>query len=94
MKKNPFSIFNVNEFKKWMDSSTQNESGESLIGVSVGSKISFKKLKAMSEAIDNERAVLEFHKNGGIILEENEDILTIKTSKGSLKLSKIHIVIN
>jgi hypothetical protein len=94
MKRDTFNIFNLNEFKKWMESSTQDKSGESLIGVSVGSKVSFKKLKNVSEALDNERAIIEFHKNGGTILEAEEDIVTIKTTKGCLKLDKSYIVFN
>lgn len=97
MKKDPFSIFNVNEFKKWMENSNTTDkvdSNQSLIGLNVTSKVSFKKLKSVSEILDNERAVMEFHKNGGVILEEEEKLLTIKTDKGSIKLHRSYAVVN
>ena len=94
MKRDPFSIFNVNEFKKWMESSTHDRTDKSLIGVGVGSKVSFKKLKVVAEVLDNERAIIEFHKNGGTILEEDEESVIIKTIKGSLKIQKSYIVVN
>lgn len=97
MRNDPFSIFNVNEFKKWMESSnsTDNvESNKSMVGLNVTSKVSFKKLKSVSEALDNERAIMEFHKNGGTILEEEDKLLTIKTNKGSIKLHRSYTVVN
>jgi len=93
MKRDPFSIFNVNEFEKWMQDSTPPKL-ESTIGATVTSKVSFKKLRVVSEALDNEKAIIEFHRNGGTILEEDKDMLTIKTKKGSFKVSKSYININ
>jgi len=90
MKKDPFKIFNVNEFKRWMESS-EPSSPSKLLGLSAVPKVTFKKLKEISEVLDNEKAIMEFHKNGGVVLEEENDLLMIRTKKGCLKIDKLHV---
>ena len=94
MRKNPFKIFNVNEFKKWMEDSSEDTTSKSAIGCSVSSNISFKKLKIVSEVLDCEKALIEFHKKGGVVIEEDGKQITVKTKKGCLKIERSHTSIN
>jgi len=94
MSKDPFKIFNVNEFKKWMESSSGETKEESMMGRSVSSNISFKRLKLVSEILDCEKALVEFHKKGGIVIEEEGKQVTIKTRKGCLKIERSYTSIN
>lgn len=92
MKKDPFNLFDVNEFKKWMKNSHKEEN--SLVGMNVESKVSVKKLLCVSEFYDEEnkkKIAHDFSSNGGIILEENDGkTLKIETKKGIIEIHKMY----
>lgn len=91
MKKDPFNLFDVNEFKKWMKNSQKEDSS---VGMSVESKVSVKKLLHVSEFYDEEnkkKIAHEFLSNGGVILEEIDGkTLKIETKKGIIEIHKIY----
>lgn len=93
--KDPFGIFNLSEFKKWVDESNDKKPIDNFIGSLVESKISFKKLLDVSETIEgNSKKVLkEFVLNGGNVIDKNENTLLIENKKGKFELHKMYIKI-
>lgn len=91
--KDPFRIFNLNEFKKWMEESKNNESKDGLVGSRVESKVSTKKLMEVCEVLegDEKKVLKEFHLNGGTVLEKKENILLIKNKKGLFETHRVYI---
>lgn len=92
--KDPFKIFNVNEFKKWMEDSPEESSEKNIIGLSVSSKVPFKKLKFVCESFKSKKALEYFYKEGGIVKEEEDNILTIETDRGEIQINKLYVVIS
>ena len=93
--KDPFGVFNLSEFKKWVDESNDKKSIDNFIGSLVESKISFKKLLDVGETIEvNSKKVLkEFILNGGNVIGKNENTLLIENKKGKFELHKMYIKI-
>ena len=91
--KDPFGIFNFNDFKKWMNEKNENHSQDNLIGLQVGSKISTKKLLNVCEVVkgDSKKVLKEFYENGGTILNKDKNILTIENKKGKFEIHKMYI---
>jgi len=96
MNKDPFSLFNLNEFKKWMSESPDQNNHNDIIGKQIESKISFKKLLMTTEVIEGEdkKVLKEFHTNGGYVIEKNGNILTIETTKGKIETHKMYVRIS
>jgi hypothetical protein len=91
--KDPFKVFNLNEFKKWMDKSNEDQSQEDMVGQQVVSKINFKKLMDVCEVTEGEeRKVLkEFCLNGGTVLNKNNNLLSIENKKGKFEVHKMYV---
>lgn len=78
--------FNINEFKKWINSETPKD--DTKIGQIVFPKVSLKKIKNFLEDSASKKTILEFDKEGGEVIEESNDLLTIKVNKELIIINK------
>jgi hypothetical protein len=91
--KDPFEIFNLNNFKKWVNESKENEFENKFVGFQVESKISTKKLLDVCEVVEgnSKKVIKEFHSSGGTVIAENNNMLLIENKKGKFELHKMYI---
>lgn len=89
----PFSDFDLNDFKKWMTHQQDEENKPNMVGLRVESKITGKKLLSRIEAQEGEtlEIVRDFKKNGGIISEVNGQNILIEVESGSFLIHKMYI---
>lgn len=78
--------FNINEFKKWIKEKNEEKTSEKVFP-----KVSIKKIKNLIENKVSKKTILNFYNNGGEIINENNEVLTIKVEKNFLFLNKRHI---
>lgn len=90
----PFRIFNLNDFKKWINESKEDHQ-DNIIGSSVESKVSMKKLNEVCEVTEgsSKKVLKEFFLNGGTVLSKNENTLLIENKKGKFEAHKMYIKI-
>lgn len=87
-----FGMFNLNDFKKWMDHQ-QDCKTKNIVGIKVESKITYKKLLSRIEAQEGEieEVAKDFKKNGGTITEVNGHNILIEVDSGNFIIHKMHI---
>lgn len=78
--------FNINEFKKWIEEKNEDHFVEKVFP-----KISIKKIKNLIENEVSKKTILNFYKNGGEVINENNKVLTIKVEKDFLFLNKKYV---
>jgi hypothetical protein len=94
MQDNPFSIFNVNEFKKWISENGDKEE-VNLTGLHVESKFNNKKMSSVIDVLNGEenKVIKEFCSYGGVVKEVIGNNLIIKTKKGTFEVHKMYVEI-
>jgi len=94
--KDPFSIFNLNDFKKWVNDSKEDCLNNNFVGLQVEAKTSIKKLTDVCEVLsgDLKKVLKEFHLNGGTVISENGNNLLIENKKGKFEIHKAYINIS
>jgi hypothetical protein len=90
---NPFGMFDVNNFKKWMEDQQDAKSKPNMVGLQVESKIPVKKLLSRIEIQegDIEEVAKDFKRNGGKISEVNGHNFMIEVSSGTFIIHRMHI---
>lgn len=90
-KSNIWSPFFLNEFKKWIDDH-EKQFADITIGKHVGTTLDLKHLIERMECVEVESDTISlarhFLKKGGIVKENTENSVFIKTKKGSFYLPK------
>lgn len=90
-KPNIWSPFFMNEFKKWMDNHEKHMS-DILIGKHVGTNLDIRHLIERMDCVEVENDTISlarhFIKKGGIVKENTQETVFIKTKKGSFYLPK------
>lgn len=89
-----FSLFNLNDFKKWMH--TQKEESplkQNLMGLHVESKVGFKRLISRMDVQEGEEEELakEFKHHGGVIADIDEHNFLIEVDSGSFIIHKMYV---
>jgi len=89
---NPAS-FSLSDFKKWMESQQNQEAPKpNLVGTTVESKVSVRKLVARMESEDDlEELARDFKKNGGIIAEVDGHRLMIECDSGTFTIHRTYV---
>lgn len=93
-------FFNLEDFKKWMESQSSKRhsmhNDDSLIGKKVTSRINSEKLTEKMEIEDGEieDLVEEFKKKGGMVADTDGQKLLIEVESGSFILSKNYVKIS
>jgi hypothetical protein len=97
------NILSLDDFKKWIEESDKNMfkqqteenivESEEYIGKEVQSRIGLKKLIFKSQVDEgNEKEVcLDFFKNGGVIIDCEEDQFLIEVESGQLYINKSYV---
>lgn len=88
----PFDLFNFADFKKWIKNQDDSPN-KIIIGLTVESKISTKKLLSKIECQDGdiEEVTKDFKKNGGIINEVNGHIFLIEVASGTFLVHRMYV---
>lgn len=93
MNENIFKSFNLNDFKKWIDSQHKEEKEENIVGLHVESKINAKKLISRINVQDGDEKELaiEFRNNGGTISEVDKNNFLIEVDSGFFIIHKMYV---
>lgn len=89
--KDPFKIFDLNDFKKWMNQ--PHDQKKEFIGIQVESKVSTKKLLDVCDVIEgnDKKVIKEFNLNGGTVLSNNGNSFIIENKKGKFEIHKMYL---
>lgn len=83
---NPFSFFNLSDFKKWVKNHSEEENNNaSLLGKKIKARSNIENLeeKITMESGDSDMVLEEFLKSGGIIVEQDGNKYLIEVESGS-----------
>jgi hypothetical protein len=85
--------FSLNDFKKWMENQNTEEKTNDIVGMSVESKISMKKLleKIEPESGDLYEVAKDFRRQGGRVAEMDGSSLLIEVNSGSFIISRLFV---
>ena len=86
-------FFNVNEFKKWMNTQKPENRVSKFIGIYVESKLSAKRLinRVESDSDNVEEIVEDFVDNGGTITDVDGNWFTIAVPSGEFIVPRMYI---
>lgn len=89
------NFLNINDFKKWMQkqdeqSAQMEDNDNSIVGISVKSKINKRKLYERIDVEDGaiEELVADFRENGGTVVDVDGEHLMIEVESGSFYIPK------
>jgi len=93
MAKNREPSFSLNDFKKWMDSQSDDSMRKHQIGTMVESKISLKKLLDRIEPEDGELMELarDFKRNGGTLVQMDGQAFLVEVDSGRFVISRLFV---
>ncbi len=93
MAKNREPSFSLNDFKKWMDSQSDDSMRKHQIGTMVESKISLKKLLDRIEPEDGELMELarDFKRNGGTRVQMGGQAFVVEVDSGRFVISRLFV---
>lgn len=88
----PFGIFNLADFKKWIKKQ-ENVPNNSIIGLTVESKINKKRLSSEIEVQDGETKdiIKDFYENGGTVTDVDGNIFLIEVDSGTFLIDKTFV---
>jgi hypothetical protein len=92
-KKDPFGLFDLGDFKKWMKTQNDSKIETDLIGFHVESKVTLKKLisKMEVEYGVTEEVARDFKKNGGTITEADGNKVLVEVENGTFIIHKMYV---
>lgn len=88
----PFEIFNLADFKKWIKKQ-EDVSNNTIVGLTVESKISKKRLSSEIEVQDGETEdiIKDFYENGGTINDVDGNIFLIEVNSGTFLIDRTFV---
>lgn len=96
MKKNEeniFGMFDLNDFKKWINNHEEDKSKNSIVGIQIESKIPLKKLTGRIfevEKGDKNQVAKDFFNEGGKILEVDGHNFLVEVSSGVFYIHRMY----